>query len=152
MRWKRHDGVMNASAPRVQRVFFVLLLLHTLVAALIWGINTFFLLDAGLTNTRAFAANAFFTGGLVLFEDLERDELAIRSQCDGLGCSSPGPPLGSLIRKTAGQCSAAMNQKGTTRIGHAASTAAVSMNVYREKGLVAGGRNHHYLQLWRLVA
>jgi hypothetical protein len=45
-----------------------------------------------------------------------------------------------------------MNQKGTTRIGHAASTAAVSMNVYREKRLVAGARNHHYLQLWRLVA
>jgi hypothetical protein len=85
MRWKRHDGVMNASAPRVQRVFFVLLLLHTLVAALIWGINTFFLLDAGLTNTRAFAANAFFTGGLVLFEDLERDELAYVHSVMALG-------------------------------------------------------------------
>jgi MFS family permease len=31
-------------------------------------INTLFLLDAGLSNTEAFAANAFFTAGLVLFE------------------------------------------------------------------------------------
>jgi MFS family permease len=44
------------------------LLLHTLAASLIWGINTLFLLDAGLSNTEAFAANAFFTAGQVLFE------------------------------------------------------------------------------------
>jgi MFS family permease len=68
MRWKRRDGVMNAGARRVQRVYLVLLLLHTLAASFIWGINTLFLLDAGLTNTQAFAANAFFTAGLVLFE------------------------------------------------------------------------------------
>lgn len=52
----------------VQRIYLSLLLLHTLAASLIWGINTLFLLDAGLTNTQAFAANAFFTAGLVLFE------------------------------------------------------------------------------------
>ncbi len=39
-----------------------------LSASLIWGINTLFLLDAGLSNTQAFAANAFFTVGSVLFE------------------------------------------------------------------------------------
>ncbi len=59
---------MNAGARRVQRVYLVLLLLHTLAASFIWGINTLFLLDAGLTNTQAFTANAFFTAGLVLFE------------------------------------------------------------------------------------
>jgi MFS family permease len=59
---------MNAGARRVQRVYLLLLLLHTLAASFIWGINTLFLLDAGLTNTQAFAANAFFTAGLVLFE------------------------------------------------------------------------------------
>ena len=59
---------MNAGARRVQRVYLILLLLHTLAASFIWGINTLFLLDAGLTNTQAFAANAFFTAGLVLFE------------------------------------------------------------------------------------
>jgi MFS family permease len=31
-------------------------------------VNTIFLLDAGLNNFEAFAANAFFTGGMVLFE------------------------------------------------------------------------------------
>jgi MFS family permease len=35
---------------------------------LIWGINTLFLLDAGLDNTQAFTVNAFFTVGEVLFE------------------------------------------------------------------------------------
>ena len=41
---------------------------NTLAASLIWGINTIFLLDAGLNNTEAFAANAFFTAGMVIFE------------------------------------------------------------------------------------
>lgn len=59
---------MSAGARRVQRVYLVLLLLHTLAASFIWGINTLFLLDAGLSNTQAFAANACFTAGLVLFE------------------------------------------------------------------------------------
>jgi MFS family permease len=59
---------MNDKARYVQRVYLTLLLLHTLAASFIWGINTLFLLDAGLSNTQAFAANAFFTLGLVLFE------------------------------------------------------------------------------------
>src|SRR4029079_10402653 len=59
---------MNDGARKVQRVYLLLLLLHTLAASFIWGINTLFLLDAGLNNTQAFAANAFFTAGLVLFE------------------------------------------------------------------------------------
>jgi MFS family permease len=41
---------------------------NTLAASLIWGINTLFLLNAGLSNFEAFAANAFFTLGMVLFE------------------------------------------------------------------------------------
>jgi MFS family permease len=52
----------------VQRTYLVLTLLTTLSASLIWGINTLFLLDAGLTNTQAFTANAAFTAGLVLSE------------------------------------------------------------------------------------
>ena len=35
---------------------------------MIWGINTIFLLDAGLSNLEAFAANSFFTVGMVIFE------------------------------------------------------------------------------------
>jgi MFS family permease len=52
----------------VQRVFLALTLLTTLAASFIWGINTLFLLDAGLSNTEAFAANAAFTLGQVIFE------------------------------------------------------------------------------------
>src|SRR5688572_20148699 len=59
---------MNASSRRIQKVYLLLLLLHTLAASLIWGINTLFLLDAGLSNTETFAANASFTAGMVLFE------------------------------------------------------------------------------------
>jgi MFS family permease len=63
-----------ATAPRttdsrsVKRTYLVLMLGNTLAASLIWGINTIFLLDAGLSNLEAFAANAFFTAGMVLFE------------------------------------------------------------------------------------
>ena len=59
---------MPAAAAKIQRIYLLLQLLHTLAASLIWGINTLFLLDAGLSNAQAFAANAFFTAGLVLFE------------------------------------------------------------------------------------
>jgi MFS family permease len=59
---------MNERARRVQTTYLILLLLHTLAASFIWGINTLFLLDAGLTNTQAFTANAFFTAGMVIFE------------------------------------------------------------------------------------
>jgi MFS family permease len=52
----------------IQRVYLLLLLGNTLAASLIWGINTIFLLDAGLSNLEAFAANAFFTAGMVVFE------------------------------------------------------------------------------------
>ena len=41
---------------------------NTLAASFIWGINTIFLLDAGLSNLEAFAANAFFTAGMMIFE------------------------------------------------------------------------------------
>src|SRR6187455_2914789 len=52
----------------VQRTYITLMLGNTLAASLIWGINTIFLLDAGLSNLEAFAANAFFTAGMMVFE------------------------------------------------------------------------------------
>lgn len=52
----------------MQRLYLVLTLLTTLAASFIWGVNTLFLLDAGLTNTEAFVANAFYTLGMVVFE------------------------------------------------------------------------------------
>src|SRR5207249_8639868 len=57
-----------ATPAAIQRTYLVLLLGNTLAASLIWGINTIFLLDAGLSNLEAFAANAFFTAGMVIFE------------------------------------------------------------------------------------
>jgi MFS family permease len=59
---------MNEVSRKIQRTYLLLLLLHTLAASFIWGINTLFLLDAGLSNAQAFAANAFFTAGMVVFE------------------------------------------------------------------------------------
>jgi MFS family permease len=59
---------MTHEARRVQRIYLLLTLLSTLSASLIWGINTLFLLDAGLNNVEAFTANAFFTAGMVAFE------------------------------------------------------------------------------------
>jgi len=59
---------VNDAARKIQRIYLLLTLGNTLAASFIWGINTLFLLDAGLSNFEAFAANAFFTGGMVLFE------------------------------------------------------------------------------------
>lgn len=42
--------------------------LYTLAASLIWGVNTLFLLDAGLSVQAVFAVNAVFSAGMVVFE------------------------------------------------------------------------------------
>jgi MFS family permease len=59
---------MTGDARTVQRTYLALTLFTTLAASFIWGVNTLFLLDAGLSNAEAFAANAFFSVGQVLFE------------------------------------------------------------------------------------
>src|SRR5688500_8652116 len=59
---------MNAASRRVRNVYLVLNLLIWLPTSLIIGINTLFLLDGGLNNVEAFAANAFYTIGLAVFE------------------------------------------------------------------------------------
>lgn len=59
---------MTIEAHKILRTYLALMLLSTLASSLIWGINTLFLLDAGLSITAAFAANAFFTVGQVIFE------------------------------------------------------------------------------------
>ena len=58
-------------APESRRVlagYFTLAGLYTLSAALIWGVNTLFLLDAGLSFFEVFVANAAFSAGMVVFE------------------------------------------------------------------------------------
>ena len=59
---------MKKDPGRIIKTYVVLTLLSTFASSFIWGINTLFLLDAGLTITQAFTANAFFTAGQVLFE------------------------------------------------------------------------------------
>ncbi|HEY9334741.1 MAG TPA: MFS transporter [Kribbella sp.] len=56
------------TAERVLRTYLTLVAVSTGASSLIWGINTLFLLDAGLGIGQTFAANAFFTAGMVLFE------------------------------------------------------------------------------------
>ena len=68
MKARHRVSFSPATAGGVQHVYLLLLLLHTLAASFIWGINTLFLLDAGLSNAQAFGANAFFTAGMMVFE------------------------------------------------------------------------------------
>jgi MFS family permease len=53
---------------RVIRTYLVISGIFTLSASLIWGINTLFLLDAGLSIFEVFIANAAFTAAMALFE------------------------------------------------------------------------------------
>lgn len=63
------DAKPSLPTPRrVQGTYYTLMLGNTLAASFIWGVNTLFLLDAGLSNLEAFAANAFFTAGMLIFE------------------------------------------------------------------------------------
>ena len=59
---------MNKESRRIVITYVVLSLLSTFASSFIWGINTLFLLNAGLSVTEAFTANAFFTAGQVIFE------------------------------------------------------------------------------------
>ena len=72
----------------VQRTYLTLVMLTTLSASLIWGINTLFLLDAGLTNLEAFAANAFFTAGMMVFE-VPTGSLPTCAGAGSPSCSAP---------------------------------------------------------------
>jgi MFS family permease len=59
---------MNAESRRIRNLYLVLSQFIWLPTSLIVGVNTLFLLDGGLSNAQAFAANAIYTLGLVLFE------------------------------------------------------------------------------------
>jgi len=52
----------------VIRIYLLITGLYTLSASVIWGVNTLFLLDAGLELFEVFLANAVFTGSMALFE------------------------------------------------------------------------------------
>jgi MFS family permease len=61
-------AVHPPESRRVLTGYYTLAGLYTLSAALIWGVNTLFLLDAGLSFFEVFVANAAFSVGLVVFE------------------------------------------------------------------------------------
>ncbi|KAA3644634.1 MAG: MFS transporter [Chloroflexi bacterium] len=56
------------TSERVIRNYLTIAALYTLSASLIWGVNTLFLLDAGLNIFGVFIANSVFTGAMALFE------------------------------------------------------------------------------------
>ena len=62
------DGAATMDPRRVIRSYLAITALFTLSASLIWGINTLFLLDAGLSIFEVFVANAAFTAAMALFE------------------------------------------------------------------------------------
>src|SRR6187455_2529369 len=59
---------MNAESRKIRNRYLLLSQFIWLPTSLIVGVNTLFLLDGGLSNFEAFAANAIYTLGLVLFE------------------------------------------------------------------------------------
>jgi MFS family permease len=56
------------SSRSVLAGYYTLAGLYTLSASVIWGVNTLFLLDAGLSFFEVFVANAAYSAGTVLFE------------------------------------------------------------------------------------
>src|SRR2546429_7199467 len=65
---RRSVGDCGVDPKRVIRSYLVISGLFTLSASLIWGINTLFLLHAGLSIFEVFVANAAFTAAMALFE------------------------------------------------------------------------------------
>ena len=61
-------GAGRHTPGRVIRSYYAVAGLYTLSAAMIWGVNTLFLLDAGLDIFGVFLANGAFTAGMVVFE------------------------------------------------------------------------------------
>jgi MFS family permease len=62
------SGTAVVTSGSIVRVYLAISGLFTLSASVIWGVNTLFLLNAGLDIFEVFIANAAFTAGMVLFE------------------------------------------------------------------------------------
>ena len=61
-----HDRPVTTA--RIERVYYATGALFTLAASLIWGVNTLFLLDAGLDIFGVMLVNATFSAGQIVFE------------------------------------------------------------------------------------
>lgn len=56
------------TSQKIIRNYLIIAGLYTLSASLIWGVNTLFMLDAGLDIAGVFIANAAFSAGMFIFE------------------------------------------------------------------------------------
>jgi MFS family permease len=65
---RRTNAAPRTTAAQVVRAYLVISALFTLSASIIWGVNTLFLLNAGLDIFEVFIANAAFAAGMVIFE------------------------------------------------------------------------------------
>jgi len=62
------NGENKVDSKRIINTYMAIASLYTLSASLIWGVNTLFLLAAGLDIFGVFVANAVFTAAMVIFE------------------------------------------------------------------------------------
>jgi len=60
--------LMSVPAARLVRRYYMYGGIYTLAASIIWGVNTLFLLDAGLSISEVFLANAAWAAGTMIFE------------------------------------------------------------------------------------
>jgi len=56
------------TSRQVINTYYCITALYTLSVSIIWGINTLFLMDAGLDIFQVMVVNALFTAGMVIFE------------------------------------------------------------------------------------
>jgi MFS family permease len=92
-------------SKRIIRTYVVIASLYTLSASLIWGVNTLFLLGAGLDIFGVFVANSFFTGAMVIFEIPT-----------GIVADTSGRRT-SFLLSTAVLCLATLGYVGVSRLG-----------------------------------
>ena len=59
---------MPVRGARLVRRYYAYAGIYTLAASIIWGVNTLFLLDAGLSIAEVFIANAAWSAGTMIFE------------------------------------------------------------------------------------
>jgi MFS family permease len=59
---------MNNANSKIIRTFIIITFTYTLSTSLIWGINTLFLLDAGMNIFQVFIINAVYSASMAVFE------------------------------------------------------------------------------------
>jgi MFS family permease len=63
-----NPATVDITPGHIERTYYTLNALFTLSASIIWGVNTLFLLDAGLNIFTVMVVNATFSAGQIVFE------------------------------------------------------------------------------------